>query len=491
MALASPYTRSFDGAQGLYLQASDGAAGFFDVVSGLNGSCGNYLCEAHPGYDGPTGLGSLRRAPEVPPPIPATGAAGSVTQTGATLGATVNPRGGRVDTCAFEYGTSTSYGLSAPCSSLPGSSTAPVGVSAAITGLLSGTIYDVRLVVGYSGSSAYGTDVTFTTLQSPPALTPAAPSGITSSAVTLNAQVNPEGAAVSECRFQYGPTAGYGESAPCASSPGNGRGPVAVSVSIGGLAANRTYHLQIVAGNAAGTSYGSDQTFTTIADAPNVVSGAASAITTTSATLNASVNPNGVPLTGCEFEFASLEHYVPCGSLPGPGETPVAVSAPVSALRTGTAFRYRIIAINAGGTSYGAIQEFTTLPATLATTPGLPSSRGARLSNAILHVSTRGQATARVFCPAGHGRCAGTITLRTLTPTRVAGSTSSKHILTLATGTFAVAAGHVASVTLRVSAEARALLGRAHALHAGVTLLTRALPGPQQAWRSTITLVGR
>lgn len=30
----------------------------FDVVTGSNGSCGNYLCTAGPGYDGPTGLGT-------------------------------------------------------------------------------------------------------------------------------------------------------------------------------------------------------------------------------------------------------------------------------------------------------------------------------------------------------------------------------------------------------------------------------------------------
>jgi subtilase family serine protease len=29
-----------------------------DVTSGSNGTCGNYLCNAEPGYDGPTGLGT-------------------------------------------------------------------------------------------------------------------------------------------------------------------------------------------------------------------------------------------------------------------------------------------------------------------------------------------------------------------------------------------------------------------------------------------------
>jgi hypothetical protein len=34
------------------------AAWLNDVTSGSNGSCGTYLCNARPGYDGPTGLGT-------------------------------------------------------------------------------------------------------------------------------------------------------------------------------------------------------------------------------------------------------------------------------------------------------------------------------------------------------------------------------------------------------------------------------------------------
>ena len=37
-----------------------------DVTSGSNGECGSYLCNAVPGYDGPTGLGSPSGAPTVP-----------------------------------------------------------------------------------------------------------------------------------------------------------------------------------------------------------------------------------------------------------------------------------------------------------------------------------------------------------------------------------------------------------------------------------------
>ena len=34
------------------------ASNLHDIVTGSNGICGSYLCQAGPGYDGPTGLGS-------------------------------------------------------------------------------------------------------------------------------------------------------------------------------------------------------------------------------------------------------------------------------------------------------------------------------------------------------------------------------------------------------------------------------------------------
>jgi Subtilase family len=70
MALANAYTRSFPGAEALYEEAAQNGAGVLDnVLSGSNGSCGTYLCEAGPGYNGPTGLGSLYGAPVVQPPV--------------------------------------------------------------------------------------------------------------------------------------------------------------------------------------------------------------------------------------------------------------------------------------------------------------------------------------------------------------------------------------------------------------------------------------
>ena len=92
-----------------------------------------------------------------------TKAASSVTETGATLNATVNPEGTTVTKCEFEYGTSTSYGKTAPCASAPGSGSSSVGVSAAITGLSANTTYDFRIVATNGGGESKGLNETFKT----------------------------------------------------------------------------------------------------------------------------------------------------------------------------------------------------------------------------------------------------------------------------------------------------------------------------------------
>jgi streptogramin lyase len=199
--------------------------------------------------------------------------------------------------------------------------------------------------------------------QTAPAVQTGAASSIGTDAATLGATVNPEGEEVTRCDLEYGATASYGSSVPCSAPPGAGNYPVAVSAELGTLTTNTTYHFRFIATNATGTSYGSDQTFTTLPPPPTVVTGAASAVELTSATLNATVDPNGAEATGCYFEYGPTASYgssLPCSSLPGSGESPVAVSASITGLTVATTYHYRIAATNAEGTSRGADREFTT-----------------------------------------------------------------------------------------------------------------------------------
>ena len=305
--------------------------------------------------------------PATPPAPPAVASepASSITQTTATLNGTVNPNGVEVSKCEFEYGTTISYGQTAKCAALPGSGENPASVSAAVTGLAASTTYHYRIVAATASAESDGSDQTFKT-------TPDAPAGVTKPAssigqttATLNATVNPNGAGVSKCEFEYGTTISYGKTATCATLPAAGEAPVAVSAAITGLSANTTYHYKIVATNPRGSSQAQDEAFKTLPNPPSVVTEPASSIGQTAATLNAAVNPNGAEVSRCEFEYGTTTSYgktATCATLPAAGEAPVAVSASLPGLSTNTAYHYRVVATNSGGTTPAEDETFKTPP---------------------------------------------------------------------------------------------------------------------------------
>ena len=235
-------------------------------------------------------------------PTVVTEAASSVGQTAATLHATVNPRGWTVSECRFEYGPTEAYGSSAPCASPPGSGESPVAVSVHISGLHAGTTYHFRVVAVNPSGTSSGGDESFKSMPNAPTVVTTAASSVGGTDATLNGSVNPEGATVSECRFEYGPTETYGAAAPCGQSPGPLTSPVAISTHITALSANTRYHFRIVAVTPVGTGYGSDETLLT-ASSPLVVPIAGTAPSQGSVSEKSGESANGVS--------AFTEHLLP------------------------------------------------------------------------------------------------------------------------------------------------------------------------------------
>jgi phosphodiesterase/alkaline phosphatase D-like protein len=455
-------------------------------------------------------------------PTVVTGAASAVAQSSATLNATVNPNGSEVTECAFEYGTSTSYGKTASCASLPGSGTSAVAVSAPISGLSASTVYHFRIVAKNAGGTSQGSDETLKTLAAPvaPTVVTGAASAVAQSSATLNATVNPNGSEVTECRFEYGTSTSYGKTASCSSLPGSGTSAVAVSASVSGLSASTVYHFRIVAKNAGGTSQGLDATFTTAEEtkvapvAPTVVTGAASAVAQSSATLNATVNPNGSEVTECTFEYGTSTSYggtASCSSLPGSGTSAVAVSASVSGLSAGTVYHFRIVAKNAGGTSQGLDATFTTAEETkvapkvepkvepkaepkVEPPPSVEPAPDVTLTVNSITVSSKGGFVLKLSCPGEDKSCSGTVTVRTLTAVLASRGYEAKSkkpkaaILTLASGSFTLSGGQVEALTLRLSSKARALLSRTKVLRVRVTVVAQDAAGATHTTQETVTL---
>ena len=96
---------------------------------------------------------------------------------------------------------------------------------------------------------------------------------------------------------------------------------------------------------------------------PSATTLAASAISAGSATLNASINPNGAS-TIFSFQYGTNTAYgsaTPVVTLAA-GMAAVATNATVTGLQAGRTYHYRVVATNSVGSASGSDLTFTTLP---------------------------------------------------------------------------------------------------------------------------------
>ena len=98
---------------------------------------------------------------------------------------------------------------------------------------------------------------------SPPTVATSSATDVTSNSATLNGTVNANGASTTAW-FQYGTASGSYSSTSTTQSV-SGSSDTTVSIGISGLSSSTTYYYRIVASSSAGTSYGSETTFTTVA----------------------------------------------------------------------------------------------------------------------------------------------------------------------------------------------------------------------------------
>lgn len=196
----------------------------------------------------------------------------------------------------------------------------------------------------------------------PPGAITGAATDVGRATATFGGTVDPNGAATTYT-FEYGTTTNYGLTT-TPQDAGAGADPVAVSVAVTGLTEDTTYHFRLVATNAAGTTRGTDATFRTAAGPrpPGASTGVARDVRPDAATLTATVDPNG-QATRFFFEFGTstrLGSRTPDQDA-GSADGSRAVSAAIGGLRANTRYHYRVVAVNASGTTRGSTRSFVTL----------------------------------------------------------------------------------------------------------------------------------
>lgn len=215
--------------------------------------------------------------PAVSPGVDAP-ALSAITTEGAHVEASVAP-GNVVTTAHFEYCLA-----SADCSSYPAADPSdpsnPWHSLADHTGIAGGgqtTIQDdftnlsrntayIARVIAANAATSSSASTPFRTAQSAPSVQTGGAVDITASSATVNGSITPYGLQTT-FHFEYGTTTDYGSSVPVGAEAIAGGGTAARSFSrpVDGLAPGTTYHFRLVAQNAAGVTYGADQTFVTAA----------------------------------------------------------------------------------------------------------------------------------------------------------------------------------------------------------------------------------
>jgi hypothetical protein len=341
-------------------------------------------------------------------PTVTTGAATSVTSTGATLHGAANP-GGDATTGWFRHATvdpgvcNDTFGTRAPATggTALGAGLASVDFSQALTGLTPGTTSYACAIASNGVGTAFGPLVTVTTPADVPAVTTLAATGVTASGATLHGTASPGGGATTGW-FRYDtahPGAcddAFGTRVPVIGGADLGSGLAAApfAETLTGLSPGTTYYFCAVASNGSGTGLSAIASFTT-PGVPTVTTEAATAVSSTGATLNGLASPNLLEAIGwfrydtaspaaCDDAFGTR---TPAGggTALGAGGTPVPFDAVLTGLQPATTYHYCAIAENALGTRFGDLTSVTTDPAAPAVTTAaatLVTNHGAQLNGA-------------------------------------------------------------------------------------------------------------
>ncbi len=225
-----------------------------------------YYCTPHGACCGMRGTVTVTNPTPTPtpspmpgPPVVTTNPATFVASFSAKVNASLNPHG-LATTFHFQYGTTTSYGLTTAPQTQSGNTVRTV--SAGISSLTAHTTYHFRIVASNSAGTRMGADRTFTTLTAtgPPVAITNPATNVTASSAKLNGSLDPHGLTTT-VHFQYGTTISYGHNTTTQTQTGNTYRNIAANIS--GLAAHTTYHFRIVATNSAGTKMGGDRTLAT------------------------------------------------------------------------------------------------------------------------------------------------------------------------------------------------------------------------------------
>jgi uncharacterized protein (TIGR02145 family) len=336
----------------------------------------------------------------VSPATLSTTAASAVTYTTATTGGNITDAGGGTISARGVCYSTVSGPTTADLKTTDG---AGIGTFPSnLTGLTPNTTYYVRAYAVNANGTAYGNEVSFTTLPVViPTLSTAVATAITQTTATTGGNITDAGGGTVTARgVCYSITA-----APSLtdSHTTDASGIGVFSSSLSGLTPGTTYHVRAYATNGAGTAYGNEITFDTNPIlAPTVSTAAASAVTQTSATSGGDVTADGgAAVTARGVCYGLTANPTLSNSVVTTGAGTGAFVSDLAGLTPGTLYHVRAYATNSAGTGFGSDVTFTTgavLAPTLTTAAATAITLSGATSGGEVTADGGGTVTARGIC---------------------------------------------------------------------------------------------
>ena len=317
------------------------------------------------------------------------------------------------------------------------------------------------LCAAVSGGLGSGAGQVFVATVPPPVLVTSTPSAVAETTATVTGMVDTNDATLTSCRFEYGSSETYGQSAPCPSTLAAGSANQPVSATLTGLTPNVTYDYRLVAASANGEARTASATFKTTAPPLVQPHPSISGLPAPGQRLTCKSGVSGSGASSATLSYAWLRNTRAISG--ASGSTYVVGSADVS-----HHLQCRVSATNAGG-SASATSAFVTVPAgglgaISETQVGTPRVAGRTVS---VTITCSAQAA---------GSCAITLRLTVLETLRgsrviaVAARRTTRKTVTVGAVTAHVPPGQRGTVTVALNATGRRLLKSFHKLSAKLSV---------------------
>jgi uncharacterized protein (TIGR02145 family) len=297
-------------------------------------------------------------------PTVTTASVTAITQTTAQGGGNVTSNGGAALTARGVCWSTTADPTIADDTTNNGTATG--SFTSNITGLSPATTYHARAYATNSVGTAYGGDSSFTTLPlAAPTLTTASVTNIMYTTAECGGNVISDGGSTVTARGVCWSTTANPTIADDTTNNGTGTGNFTSNLT--GLTENTTYHVRAYAVNAQGTSYGSEESFSTLAlSVPTVATASVSAITYTSAQCGGDVTSDGgLDVTDRGVCWSTTTAPTIADDTTNDGTGTGSFTSNLTGLTVNTTYYVRAYAINSLGTSYGSEVSFSTLAYTV------------------------------------------------------------------------------------------------------------------------------